>query len=66
MHPSADTLPIIFGNRSWRRVMPGVRFLLSGNGRNEEIHSRVCTQIYQEIATPFVSSSVKSKPKESV
>jgi hypothetical protein len=27
MHPTADTLLLIFGNRSGRRVMPGVRLL---------------------------------------
>jgi hypothetical protein len=27
MHPTADTLLVIFDNRSWRRVMPGVRRL---------------------------------------
>ncbi len=27
MHPTADTLPVIFGNGLGRRVMPGVRFL---------------------------------------
>ena len=27
MHPTADTLDFIFGNRSGRRVMPGVRLL---------------------------------------
>jgi len=25
MHPTADTLPVIVSNRSWRRVMPSVR-----------------------------------------
>jgi hypothetical protein len=25
MHPTADTLPLIFGNHAGRRVMPGVR-----------------------------------------
>jgi hypothetical protein len=28
MHPTADTLPVIFGNGSGRRVMPGVRHAL--------------------------------------
>ena len=27
MHPTADTLPVIFGYLSGRRVMPGVRRL---------------------------------------
>jgi hypothetical protein len=27
MHPTADTLLVIFGHRSGRRVMPGVRHL---------------------------------------
>jgi len=27
MHPTADTLALIFGNGAGRRVMPGVRFL---------------------------------------
>jgi len=27
MHPTADTTALIFGNRAWRRVMPGVRLL---------------------------------------
>lgn len=24
MHPTADTMALIFGNRPWRRVVPGV------------------------------------------
>jgi hypothetical protein len=34
MHPTADTLLVIFGNHAGRRVMPGVR-LLSVTGMNE-------------------------------
>ena len=30
MHPTADTLLVIFGNLLGRRVMPGVRFLSDG------------------------------------
>jgi hypothetical protein len=38
MHPTADTAALIFGNRSGRRVMPGVRSLSS---RRREMKVRV-------------------------
>jgi hypothetical protein len=37
MHPTADTLAFIFGNRSGRRVMPGVGRLLNDDEMNPNI-----------------------------
>ena len=43
MHPTADTLVVIFGKGAWRRVMPGVRSLRFAGRTNFDVEGGMLT-----------------------
>src|ERR1044071_628286 len=53
MHPTADTLLLIFGNHTGRRVMPGVR-LLSQRWENSMFGKARIGLIFLAIVAPFL------------